>query len=301
MTLQDNELLAAVERSPSAAGAHDRAGWVGLFTADGRIEDPVGSRPHVGHPQIGRFYDTFIGPRDVAFRRDLDVVHGNVVVRDLELGVTMGSVSMTIPAFLRYDLHRLDGQWKIAELRAFWDLPAMMWQFLRNGAPAVPAALHLSYGLLRHQRLAGTVGFAAGFRRAGLRSRRLLAGFLTAVAHADGTGAARALSPGATITIGDDEPIDLAEFSERLRGAGCTKVVAAGSTIAASLSAVRERGVVFADVTRLATMQSAQRDEEEAAHQTRLPTMQSAQRDEEEAAHQIRLSRRINRIRYFPA
>ena len=35
-------LIAAVERSPQAAAAHDRVGWVGLFTADGRIEDPVG-------------------------------------------------------------------------------------------------------------------------------------------------------------------------------------------------------------------------------------------------------------------
>ncbi len=65
-------LLAAVERSPDAAAARDRAGWVGLFTADGRIEDPVGSRPHVGHAQIGRFFDTFIGPRDITFHRDLD-------------------------------------------------------------------------------------------------------------------------------------------------------------------------------------------------------------------------------------
>jgi hypothetical protein len=58
----ESALLAAVERSPEAAAAHDRAGWVGLFTVDGRIEDPVGSRSHVGQAQIGRFYDTFIGP-----------------------------------------------------------------------------------------------------------------------------------------------------------------------------------------------------------------------------------------------
>lgn len=71
------ELLAAVEQSPAAAAAHDRAGWAGLFSADGRVEDPVGSRPHVGPDQIGRFYDTFIGPRDITFHRDLDIVHGD--------------------------------------------------------------------------------------------------------------------------------------------------------------------------------------------------------------------------------
>lgn len=62
-----DELLAAVERSPQAAAAHDRAGWVGLFTGDARVEDPVGSQPQVGHEAIGRFYDTFIGPRDITF------------------------------------------------------------------------------------------------------------------------------------------------------------------------------------------------------------------------------------------
>jgi hypothetical protein len=46
--LDREHLIAAVERSPQAAAAHDRAGWVGLFTADARVEDPVGSRPHLG-------------------------------------------------------------------------------------------------------------------------------------------------------------------------------------------------------------------------------------------------------------
>jgi len=118
--LDREHLIAAVERSPQAAAAHDRAGWVGLFIADGRIEDPVGSRPHLGTAQIGRFYDTFIGPRDITFHRDLDIVFGPVVLRDLELEVAMGStVTMHIPAFLRYDLREANGQWQIAELRAY--------------------------------------------------------------------------------------------------------------------------------------------------------------------------------------
>ncbi len=59
----------------------------------------MGSRPHVGHAEIGRFYDTFIGPRDITFHRDLDIVFGTVVLRDLELEVAMGpAVTMHIPA-----------------------------------------------------------------------------------------------------------------------------------------------------------------------------------------------------------
>jgi len=116
--LDREQLLATVARSPQAFTVHDRDGWVGVFTADARVEDPVGSQPHVGYEQIYRFYDTFIGPRDIKFHRDLDIVFGTVVLRDLELEVAMGSaVTMYIPAFLRYDLREANGQWQIAELR----------------------------------------------------------------------------------------------------------------------------------------------------------------------------------------
>jgi len=247
----ESALLAAVERSPEAAAAHDRAGWVGLFTADGRIEDPVGSWPHVGPAEIGRFYDTFIGPRDIAFHRDLDVVHGPTVVRDLDLEVVMGSaVTMTIPAFLRYDLREVNGEWMIAMLRAYWELPSMMLQFLRNGASAVPATVQLSQGLIRNQRLRGTAGFAAGFRRVGSRRKQLVDSFVNAVGSGDRLAAQRALSPDATMTFGDDEVADIAGLVALCPGARAPKLIAAGSTIAASITSTQGRGVMFADVAR---------------------------------------------------
>jgi hypothetical protein len=250
----ESALLAAVERSPEAAAAHDRAGWVGLFTGDGRIEDPVGSRPHVGHREIGRFYDTFIGPRDIVFHRDLDVVLGAAVIRDLALEVAMGSsVTMTIPAFLRYDLRDVNGEWKIAELRAYWELPSMMLQFLRNGLSAVPAGMQLSQGLIRNQRVRGTAGFAAGFRRVGSRRKELVNTFVAAVGAADKLAAQRALSPDAAITFGDgeiEETVALAALVARCPGAAVSKLIAAGSTVAASITSRHGRGVVFADVAR---------------------------------------------------
>jgi hypothetical protein len=252
MTSQaESALLAAVERSPQAAAAHDRAGWVGLFTSDGRIEDPVGSRPHVGHAEIGRFYDTFIGPRDIAFHRDLDVVHGPTVVRDLDLEVVMGSaVIMTIPAFLRYDLSEVDGEWKIALLRAYWELPSMMLQFLRNGVSAVPATVQLSQGLIRNQRLRGTAGFLAGFRRVGSRRKESVKTFVDAVGKGDELTAQRTLSPDVTMTFGDDDAADVADLVARCAGAGARKLIAAGCTVAASITSQQGRGVLFADVAR---------------------------------------------------
>jgi hypothetical protein len=247
----ESALLAAVERSPEAAAAHDRAGWVGLFTVDGRIEDPVGSRPHTGHAEIGRFYDTFIGPRDIAFHRDLDVVHGSAVVRDLDLEVVMGSaVTMTIPAFLRYDLREVNGEWKIATLRAYWELPSMMLQFLRNGASAVPATIQLSQGLIRNQRLRGTAGFAAGFRRVGSRRKQLVDSFVNAVGRGDRLAAQRALSSNATMAFGDDDVADIADLVALCPGACAPKLIAAGTTVAASIASTQGRGVMFADVAR---------------------------------------------------
>jgi hypothetical protein len=244
-----DRLLAAVERSPHAAAAHDRAGWVGLFTANGRIEDPVGSRPHVGHTQIGHFYDTFIGPRDIKFHRDLDIVFGTVVLRDLELEVAMGAaVTMYIPAFLRYDLREANGQWRIAELRAYWELPAMMLQFLRTGSRAVSPALRLSRGLLANQGLRGTAGFMTGIRRVGGRHKGLVERFVGAVAQGDKSAALRALSSTAPITLGDNDPLDIAELVEQLSGASWTKMNGAGPTVTVSLNSAHGRAIMFADV-----------------------------------------------------
>jgi hypothetical protein len=249
----ESALLAAVERSPAAAAAHDRQGWVGLFTDDGSVEDPVGSRPHTGPAEIGRFYDTFIGPRNIGFHRDLDIVYGSSVIRDLELEVAMGSaVTMTIPAFLRYDLRQVEGDWQIAVLRAFWELPAMVLQFLGNGLSALPAGVQLSRGLMRNQRLRGTAGFAAGFRRAGSRQKTLVDTFVNAVGGGDGFAALQALSSGATIAFGD-ETADIAELIGRCPGATASKLIAAGTTVAASVASGQRRGVLFADVGRHGT------------------------------------------------
>jgi hypothetical protein len=247
--LNREQLLATVERSPQAAAAHDRAGWVGLFTEDGRIEDPVGSRPHLGHTQIGRFYDTWIGPRDIKFHRDLDIVFGTVVLRDLELDVAMGpGVTLYIPAFLRYDLREANGQWKVAELRAYWELPTMMLQFLRTGSRAAFPALRLARGLVANQGLLGTAGFMTGVRRVGARHKKLVATFVDALANGDKSAASRALSSTAPITLGDTDPLDIAELVDQLAGARSTKMNSAGPTVTVSLNSAHGRGIMFADM-----------------------------------------------------
>src|ERR1700756_4358597 len=90
-TASAGELLAPVEASPRAVAAHERDAWVGLFAPGARVCDPVGSRPHTGRAAIERFYDTFIGPNDIVFRVERDVVCGMTVWRDLGIETTMST------------------------------------------------------------------------------------------------------------------------------------------------------------------------------------------------------------------
>jgi hypothetical protein len=245
-----SELIAAVERSPEAAAAHDRAGWVGLFASDGRIEDPVGSYPHIGIDQIGRFFDTFIAPRRIVFHRDLDIVSDTTVVRDLLLEVGMGSsVTMNIPAMLRYDLAPAADGWRIQRLRAYWELPAMMLRFLGSGLAAAPQAFQLTRGLARNQGLSGSAGFAAGFRGARWRGKRTVRTFLEALAAGDQLAGWRCLAPGATITRGERKPVKFSTFGEEMADVRWPKIIAAGSVVAASVRG-SSNGVLFADTAQ---------------------------------------------------
>jgi hypothetical protein len=244
------DMLAAVERSPEAAGAHDRDGWVGLFTPDGRVEDPVGSRPHQGTAAIERFYDTFIGPRDITFHRDVDIVVGTTVIRDLELEVKMAStLTMRIPAYLRYDLENHNDELKIAALQAFWELPAMVGQFLRRGVRAVPAGVQLSKALVANQGLGGTLGFLSGFRGLGTGSKGVVARFLDAACAGDEVGMRRRLAGQVLATSGDDLQLSAADLLRHLSGARWRKLIGSGHAVVAATERAGQRSVIFAEVS----------------------------------------------------
>jgi SnoaL-like domain len=243
------ELLAAVEKSPAAAGARDRHAWVGLFTPGGQIEDPVGSRPHRGRHAIGRFYATFIGPRDITFHRDTDLVIGTTVVRDLELEVAMAdSLVLRIPTYLRYDVENSADGLRIARLQAHWELPAMVMQFARSGPAAVPAGLALARTLLENQGTSGTAGFLSGFRGVGARGKRLLAELLDDVCAGDEIAVRRRLPVRVPVSLGDDQPLATSELVRLLAGGRPRKLIASGRTVAAGIETDGQRHVLIADL-----------------------------------------------------
>jgi hypothetical protein len=245
----DAELIAAVERSPAATGARDRSGWLSIFTTDGQVEDPYGSEPHVGHEEIGRFYDTFIAPRRIIFHRDVDLTVGAAVVRDLKLEIAMASdVVLHVPMHLHYDLRNSDGDWTIARLRAHWELPMMMVSMLRHGVTSLPPSLRLVRELLANQGVAGSVGYLKGFRRPGGRARRRVATLLDAAVAGDQLSARRAVSHGAVVSLGEDTPIALGQFVDSIRAGRWYKMIATGDTVSASLETASGRGVVFCEI-----------------------------------------------------
>lgn len=248
MAISRADAIAAVERSPAAVAARDRDAWVGAFTFDGVVEDPVGSQPHRGTTALLRFYDTFIGPREITFHRDLDIVVGPTVVRDLELEVVMAAgVTMRIPAYLRYHLEDDLDEPKIAELSAYWELPAMVTQFLRAGVRSVPAGVQLSRGLLTNQGLVGTLGFLGGFRGVGAGGKRRFEEFLAVASAGDEVGLRRWV--GATrITAGDHTPMTSTELLSQLAGARPRKVIGSGYSLAAGIDSAGGRAVLIAEV-----------------------------------------------------
>ena len=243
------DILATAERSPAAAGARDRSAWVGLFTPDGRVEDPVGSTPHRGPSAIGRFYDTFIGPRDIRFHPDVDIVVGQTVVRDGELEVTMAAtLTLRVPVYIRYDLTDDGGELRIAALLAFWELPAMVLQFLRGGIRALPAGMQLSRLLIRHQGLVGTLGFLGGFRGVGSGAKGVVTRFLDAACAGDEVGMRRRLAGRVRISSGDELPLSAADLSRHLSGARWRKLVGSGHAVVAATERAGQHSVVFAEV-----------------------------------------------------
>ena len=243
------DMLATAERSPAAAGARDRKAWVGLFMSNGRVEDPVGSTPHRGIAAIGRFYDTFIGPRDIRFHPDVDIVVGPIVVRDGELEVTMAStVTLRVPAYIRFDLQEDAGELKIAALSAFWELPAMVGQFLRVGIRAVPAGLRLSRLLLTNQGAVGTLGFLGGFRGIGTGSKGVVARFLDAACAGDEVGMRRRLVGRVHISSGDDLQLSAADLLRHLSGARWRKLIGCGHAVVAATERAGQRSVIFTEV-----------------------------------------------------
>ncbi|WP_028478197.1 SgcJ/EcaC family oxidoreductase [Nocardia sp. CNY236] len=252
-------LLTAVQASPRAVAAHDRSAWVDLFTDDARVDDPVGSRPHVGRAAIERFYDTFIAPNVITFQVDQDVVHARTVLRDLTVVTTMSTgATIMVPMHLRYRLVERGGNWKIAHLAAHWELGSMVWQLIRTGLPGLAAGLELGWRLIVQHGLGGVLGMTRALLSVGRRGKITMTRVFTAAANTDLTSVRSVLGHKADIELPVGTSISVEEFTNVARNMQWNKMIASGRTVTASVRVSDARGVAVAefdaDNDRVATL-----------------------------------------------
>ncbi|MFI6168732.1 nuclear transport factor 2 family protein [Nocardia sp. NPDC051052] len=242
------ELLAAVQASPRAVAAHDKSAWVDLFTTDAEVNDPVGSRPHVGRAAIESFYDTFIGPNDIAFRVERDIVAPPTVVRDLTIETTMSTgARVSVPMHLRYQLTEEDGDWKIAQLAAHWELGPMIVQLLRTGPSGLGAAMRLGPQLISNLGVEGALGMMRALGGVGRTGRRVTSRLFAAAGSTDIVRVRGLLGHYAVIELPAGTPISVEEFTNRARNMRWGKLIAAGRTVTASVRFGDTRGVAFVE------------------------------------------------------
>ena len=242
------EVLSVAQRSLAAAAAGDRGGWIGLFTADARVEDPVGSAPHCGHVAIGRFFDTYIGPREISHRPGHDIVVGTTVIRDVTLEITMAAaLTMQAPTYIRCDVKDTAEGLRIAALSAYWELPTMIGQFVRGGVGALPAGLALGRAMFVNRRLGGSMGLLRGFAGTGTGSKAVFERFLDDACGGDEVGVRRRAGD-IVITVGDADPLTASELLRALSGASYDKVIRSGRSVAARVRRGGRYSVVIGEL-----------------------------------------------------
>jgi steroid delta-isomerase len=97
----------------------DREGWLDLFAADARIEDPVGSPPQCGRVAIGAFYDyTHAAAERIEMAPLFLAVCGNEVAFHMRVRVLLQGTWVEFDAI---DVMAFDAHGKIAAMKAFWD------------------------------------------------------------------------------------------------------------------------------------------------------------------------------------
>ncbi len=242
----DQDKLDCVKKSPAAVAAHDKNRWLNLFASDGLVNDPVGSKPHIGRGAIDRFYDTFIAPNDIHFDVEHDVVCGNTVVRDLVIETTMSNgLRVDVPTFIRYELIEEGGALKVHRLYAHWELLPMVMQTMKTGMKGLVAYNKLSIHMIRCQGMGGVFGFMRGFGGVGKAGKAIAEEFLGALSAGNARHAATLLADDASLEIPGFSTMDASLFAEELKGLKWQKMIAAGRTVTAAVFQGEKRGLAL--------------------------------------------------------
>lgn len=242
----DQDKLDCVKRSPAAVAVHDKATWLSLFSREGLVNDPVGSRPHKTDGEIDRFYETFIAPNQIHFDVEHDTVCGNTVIRDLIIQTTMSTgLKVDVPTHIRYELVEEGGQLKVHRLYAHWELAPMVLQTLKAGMPGLVTYSKLSVHMIRCQGLGGVFGFMKGFGGVGMQGKQRAEAVLSALAQGQPARLDNELADEASFDLCGYSSMDPHDFAEELQGLSWKKLIAAGRTVTATVMQGDRRGLAL--------------------------------------------------------
>ena len=221
------KLYALVKRSPELVDRHDREGWLGLFSTEAVVEDPVGAGLNRkgkdwrgDRDGLSRFYDIFIGPNDIKFTVNQDIVMGNEVVRDVLIHTRLpnGAVS-EVAAYLIYRGMEEGREVKLAGLQAHWDFSGNAMRLLRNnGMKGVVASTGQFWKMLRIQGIKRVMEYLGAMYK-GIFKKGIVAvnSFAAAVNAGDEAGMARLCEPDARIEFPIGKKMPASDF---LKGVG---------------------------------------------------------------------------------
>ncbi|MEX2292946.1 MAG: nuclear transport factor 2 family protein [Acidimicrobiales bacterium] len=120
MTADAAIIRATVDAYCAAVTAGDRAAYIGLFTEDGWLEDPVGTPRIVGHEGIGAFFDQSQGMADsIALRRTGPVrAAAGECAFPIQARPEIGGATFVVDII---DVMTFADDGRITTMRAFWD------------------------------------------------------------------------------------------------------------------------------------------------------------------------------------
>ena len=98
--------------------------WVSLFAEDGYIEDPVGSRPYIGHQQLAIFFKGVL-----RFFSEINMTIKDIKEEDEYISVTWVADAITYNnnkiTFSGQEAFQIDAEGKISAAEVYWD-PSMI-------------------------------------------------------------------------------------------------------------------------------------------------------------------------------
>jgi len=230
------ELLAVVKRSPEAVFAHRREDWIGLFSEDAIVEDPIGSPPAPkAGGVLGRFWDTFIAPHEIVFEVHQDYIVGRDVFRDVIIHTRIGpKILIDVPAYLLYQIDASGKTLEVTRMAAHWNLAELSLGALKIGPRTWWPMTRLFIRMIRTMGFSWVGGYLAslwtGIGKRGLKSANALT---QAIEKRDAAAISSLFTSGATFELGNqtvasNAALDLLPAGSRL---SIEKPVAAGWTV----------------------------------------------------------------------